>query len=779
MPVATVVPTAPVGEPGLRSTSMPDHPCWNRFAGGGAVLLLLSMLVGIGVADDPEPSPSAAILAQVTAIASAGVPGPLAVFSEQAWVLAVGRNDRSSELPVAAAALWERGRVIALGHGGMIGAEALKHPGSERFVVNGMSWLSGGDATTVGVLRNDAMVEVLRAAGFDARPLRGAWPEAIEQFDALVIDAHALGDELRPVVERFVRQGGGLLTAGLGWGWLQLNAGRTIDQHPGNRLLREAGLAWCDGTLEPTERGAFTIAAPSAFSHALHALERLEAAASITPDAEATARAPGKRAPETSSDLDPQVGTTLLSVLRVLPENHPLILRANALLETRLAAAGARGRVTPSQEQPLRANAVLERTMLALELERDRRGPPESIRAHPAAAAFPGAVPADAPRIEREVTIDRTRSGWQGTGLYAAPGEVIRVTPVDGDAAGITLRIGAHTDQLWHLARWDRAPEIVRLFSMKGDGTSAASAFGGLIYLEALPAGEGSTRVRIEGAVEAPRFVLGETTPEQWRSARGAPAPWGELESSKVIITVPSGSMRSLEDPAELMRFWDRISDAHATLATIPLDPPHPHRFVADLQISAGYMHSGYPIMTHLDAAADMTSLQKLRSGSWGLLHELGHNHQHGDWTFDGTGEVTCNLFSLHAIDTICSPPEGSRGHGGVDAPPSLEQHLAKGAPFDDWKRDPFLALHMYVQLQRAFGWETFERVFAEYRSLDRAQRPRNDDEKRDQWMVRFSRACGHDLGPFFQAWGVPTSQEARTSIADLPSWMPEDWPKH
>lgn len=58
-------------------------------------------------------------------------------------------------------------------------------------------------------------------------------------------------------------------------------------------------------------------------------------------------------------------------------------------------------------------------------------------------------------------------------------------------------------------------------------------------------------------------------------------------------------------------------------------------------------MHSGYPIMTHLDAAPRMVNLAALRSvGEWGLFHELGHNHQADAWTFDGTVEVTCNLFS-------------------------------------------------------------------------------------------------------------------------------------
>ena len=83
----------------------------------------------------------------------------------------------------------------------------------------------------------------------------------------------------------------------------------------------------------------------------------------------------------------------------------------------------------------------------------------------------------------------------------------------------------------------------------------------------------------------------------------------------------------------------------------------------------------------------------------------------------------------------------------------------------------------MYIQLIEEFGWEPFTKVFNEYSQLPAEQRPRSDDQKRDQWMVRMSRVTGKNLGPFFQAWGVPTSESARESITALPDWMPEDMP--
>ena len=63
--------------------------------------------------------------------------------------------------------------------------------------------------------------------------------------------------------------------------------------------------------------------------------------------------------------------------------------------------------------------------------------------------------------------------------------------------------------------------------------------------------------------------------------------------------------------------------------------------------------------------------------------------------------------------------------------------------------------------------------LLAEYRALPDDRRPKTDDEKRDQWIVRFSRTVGKNLGPFFEYWGIPTSESARHSIENLPVWMP------
>lgn len=719
-------------------------------------------------ASTPTQADCSAFTRGVRQIDAPGIPGPLVVWGKGAFVVVTGRQG-DIPVPVVAAAHLGEGRVVAFGHTGYFSAGSIDVGDTGELIKNAIRWAGNTQhrmqtekaakdssaSPRVAVMHNQALAKLLTNASIHATSLpRAELLRSLDQFDVICLNQGSLDAKAIRSIRAYVRSGHGLLFAGLGWGWLQLNPGKSLHDQPGNRLLSEAGIAWADGTLDRTSRLGFAVGSeiPSD-CHALVALKTLNAdVAGLSP---------------TQRSITSQ---TLLHAVQALPESDMILLP-----ELRRLYDQRRQSLVPTASNPLTAaEHPLKRVLLAYEINQERSVVTPS-KPNPAAGDFPGSVPDNAPRVQRKLRIDMSVPGWHSTGLYAAPGETITIHMPDNQRkAGLTVRIGAHTDRLWHLAAWKRVPEISRRFRLTVPVFRVANSFGGLIYMECPDHGSGTADIEIAGAVEAPYYVLHQTTLNDWKAViRHRPAPWAELESGKIIVTVPSSAVQELEDPESLMLFWDKIADAHATLATIPLKRKRPERYVADVDISAGYMHAGYPIMTHLDAAADMTQLDRLRRGSWGLLHELGHNHQSPDWTFDGTGEVTCNLFALHAIDTVCTPPAGSRGHTAVDNPPSVADYIRRGAKFDEWKRKPFLALQMYIELQRAFGWKTYKKVFAEYRELPESQRPHTDAEKRDQWMVRFSRACGRNLGPFFQAWGIPTSQAARKSIENLPTWMP------
>jgi hypothetical protein len=160
--------------------------------------------------------------------------------------------------------------------------------------------------------------------------------------------------------------------------------------------------------------------------------------------------------------------------------------------------------------------------------------------------------------------------------------------------------------------------------------------------------------------------------------------------------------------------------------------------------------------------------------GFWGLFHELGHMFQHDAWTWEGTGEVTVNIFTLHAMDTKCGLKPWIHpwlaGHMS-----DVRKYLEDGADFEEWKSDPGVALTIYAQQARDFGWEPFKKVFREYETLPCCEQPTNYEDKVRQWMVRFSLATGRNLCPAFEFWGFPYTDQASGFVEDLPPYLPAD----
>lgn len=651
----------------------------------------------------------------VKEIAAPGAPGTLSVFAKDAFPVVVGGE------PVVAAAKLGKGRIVALAHTGYLDAGTMKNGDTGRLLQNSIRWASGGKKNpTVRVVNNDGLAKFLAGCGFSSA----------EQFDVVITWQSDIEDT--DSLKKAISSGKGLVVADCPWGWLQLNPGKSlVKEHKGNKVLAEAGIVFADGYAEKNSKDGFTVSTPSGYWNADFALQAIETDGQLSKDSR-------------------QIATRAITKAIVsIPEDDKLFLPK---LKNMTGL-----QVVPTEKEPVRADMAMERIALTIQIEQSKRLPPERVKPHPAAAKFPGNAVGSAVEKTFEIT---EQGGWHSTGLYAPAGKIINV-----DAAAGTIRIGCHSDTIWHLDDWKRAPDICVEFP--ASQKKIASTFGGLIYIEG-----GKGRVKISGAIEAPYFVRGKTKLQDWREKiRNFPAPWAELESGKVILTVPSSEIRKLDDPEELLKEWDKGLDAAAEFVGISKEREHPQRYVTDIQISAGYMHSGYPIMTHLDAAAPIVDKKSMQT-DWGLWHEMGHNHQDDSWTFDGTGEVTNNVICLYVIEKLSGKKAGDT-HEALrgDLSKKAKDHHDAGADFERWKSDPFLALTMYVQLQQSFGWDTFKKVFAEYRTA--TDLPKNEAEKRDQWMVRFSRAVGKNLAPFFQWWGVPTSESARKSIADLPDWMP------
>ena len=720
-------------------------------------------------------------LTGVSDIANSGTPGQLALFSDSCFAIVLGQSGQL-KAPIAAAGTAKAAngkeiRVVAFTHSWA--SESQASVGSTGKLLQNVARWAGGSKPdpVIGMLGCD-LTTTFTAAGFKPVTLRGGDKLSGELAEKRC-DVVFCGKDISPAEQRalegFTKAGHGFVGFYCPWGWAQVRS-KPVAAHPYNGIFALVGMAYTPETVGPTittkdrlkeheemRQGYDCLQVPGPEYNAWNALDMLIEANE------------GKRVLDSATAR--QAGASVLLASRNLPKGE-------TAFRGRVATLSAAGSAIPSPEKPLNDNKPLDRALLGARLSELMTADPAQRGPHPAAASFPGSVPDSAPSTSASIEVCPSREGkgaWQNTGLYAPPGKPLRITVTNGTKVdGVSVRIGCHEDDLWHLSEWKRVPQITTVESIVYPTTNTANPFGGLVYFQIDNPKTPNFIVTIDGAIAAPYFQLGTTSNADWNAMVSRPAPWAELTTGPggITLTIPTDVARKIKDPTAIMEHWAKVQVAAAELAAWPAPAPgiRGQRFVADVQISAGYMHSGYPIMTHLDAASFMTDTNGLTEHGWGPYHELGHNHQSPLWTFEGTTEVTCNIFTLYVLETVCGVNDAEKARVLNDEGSAKRaRYLAEGAKFEAWKADPFLALQMYAMVKRDFGWKPFKAVFAEYERLAPAERPKVDAAKRDQWMVRLSKAINKNLGPFFQAWGVPTSDAARQSIADLPAWMPAD----
>ncbi|XP_071949906.1 TRPM8 channel-associated factor homolog [Antedon mediterranea] len=412
-----------------------------------------------------------------------------------------------------------------------------------------------------------------------------------------------------------------------------------------------------------------------------------------------------------------------------------------------------------------------------------------SMKQYPEAKDFPGAVPSTLSRTSKTINIDATFTGlpnyfpshsnavWRSTALYAGPSEPITVT-VSTSAVnkGIRVLIGCHVDNLTKKDTLHRYPRISRSFEIVSTTTKAGNVFGGLIYIT-VPSGStlGTIQVSIQNAYAAPEFILGTTNESQWKTSLSAnPVPFCEMASKSMILTVQTSEVASrVKNPTDLMQIYRSCVDVINELSALdPNNRARGERFVLDKQISAGYMHAGYPIMGPISASTFMLDNDKIREDGniWGPVHEIGHQYQTKGWTPSGGGEATTNIFSVYASEKVLKIPR-ERAHSALTAAnrqKRIDDFIKNGRKYSDWT--VWTCLETYLQLQEAFGWDFYIKILGEYNKT-MTNRPSSNQQMLDEWLKRSSRIANYNLAPFYQGWGWSISQDAINSVANLPQW--------
>ncbi|MBE9129766.1 hypothetical protein IQ258_27390 [Coleofasciculus sp. LEGE 07081] len=664
------------------------------------------------------------------------IPGKVIAFGDRAVVLATAKDGKRTS-PAIVGADFGSGRVAAFGHGAMLQPQ--------ESVLKLLKWL-GKPGNTIGVMGK-------APTGFEGSGLLFVEvnQQNLKDCSAVILSSNDIGGRFTAsTLRQFVSGGKGLLVVDTPWGWLQLNPGKSLSHdHPGNAFLAEMGIGFADGLLD-RDGGYMEIFAPRPEHHAKRALEIF------------------KSSEKTEPEVGGVVSDVLTGVLRDGREGSDFVKAVYSTVKARATTS------YPLKGKPVLSDDFRGRLgMVFYDLEW-RQLTPDRVTAHPAAKDFPGEVGQFESRETAVVPVEAGIRRWRSTGRYAAPGEKISVQLGPAFAGKkVSLRIGGHSDHLWGLDKWERFPAIDLSVSIVDGKAEAANPFGGMVYLVCnteLP--EGSAV--FQGTLAAPTYVLGRTTVADWKRVRRSGAPWGEIVGKQSAICVPASVLKELDDPVAIALYYDEmVAEAEKLYAVDPGTTEH--RYQVDRQISAGYMHAGYPIMTWEDVSKRFVDISVLRGNegnpNWGFYHELGHNYQRGEWTWNGWGETTNNLFSLYGCEHFNRQIIGHGAMNEADVLKRLAEVKARPGSESFYNKDPWYGLTFWEMMRRDFGFNSFTKYFA----WAADKRLPGEQAKKDAFLVELSRITGRDLTRYCEMWGIKFSADAVAKVKQYPEWMPKE----
>jgi|TARA_B110000902_G_scaffold171299_1_gene194989 hypothetical protein len=418
--------------------------------------------------------------------------------------------------------------------------------------------------------------------------------------------------------------------------------------------------------------------------------------------------------------------------------------------------------------------------------------------------SFPGTVLKDTARVTKTVQVNRAfsevdmtqwraRTNWVSTGLYAAANDVITLTVTTNDPAEIenlAVIINTHTDVLAlgtgnAETQLKRPPNVSSRIPLTAGLNKVRSQYGGLIVIDSgTTSVDATVSIDIANAVAVPYFILEENSNNDWAAMQALDAPWGILETAHITLNISKASIGAVTDPVALLTYYDEgvllIKDLSGfevgAIAGPHQAPSLRERMVDDVQITYGFAHAGYPVMT--SPGWNTVEQHTAADGGWGNWHEVGHNFQQMcQWGAAFGPETTNNIFPLYYQDInniesrVVSDNRFTIALRKISAKNgSLTNYLADT---DDWDRLVFL-----MQIKLAFegtaenqGWDIYRQLQRAYRELTAAEDASvcsSDQASYDKTYELLSIITAHDLKEHFQTWGITLSAASLASVSAL-----------
>ncbi|XP_073892310.1 TRPM8 channel-associated factor 2 isoform X5 [Macaca fascicularis] len=698
------------------------------------------------------------------------VPSELLLIGEAAFPVMV--NDKGQVL--IAASSYGQGRLVVVSHEGY-----LLHAGLAPFLLNAVSWLCPCPGAPMGVHPSLApLVNILQDAGLEAQ----VKPEPGEPLGVYCINAY--NDTMTATLIQFVKHGGGLLIGGQAWYWASRHGPeKVLSRFPGNKVTSVAGVYFTD-TYGDRDRFKVSKKVPKIPLH-------VRCGEDVRQDQQQLL--------EGIAELDIRTGGVPSQLLVHGALAFPLGLDAS--LNCFLAAARyGRGRVVLAAHEcllcaPKMGSFLLNAVRWLARGQTGKVGVNTNLKDLCPLLSEHGLQCSLEPHLNSNLCVycckaysDKEAKQLQefvaeGGGLLIGgqawwwasqnPGHC----PLAGFPGNVILNcFGLSILPQTLKAGCFPVPTLeMRSYHFR----KALSEFQAILNHENGNLEKSClAKLRVDGAAflqipaeGIPAYISLHRLLRKMLRGSGLPAvsrenPVASDSYEAAMLSLATGLAHSGTDCSQLAQglgTWTCSSSLY----------PSKHPITVEIDgINPGWMHSGYPIMCHLESVKEIINEMDMRSrGVWGPIHELGHNQQRHGWEFPPhTTEATCNLWSVYVHETVLGIPR-AQAHEAL-SPPEREKrikaHLGKGAPLCGW--NVWTALETYLQLQEAFGWEPFTQLFAEYQTLSHL--PKDNTGRMNLWVKKFSEKVKKNLVPFFEAWGWPVQKEVADSLASLPEWQ-------
>ncbi len=413
------------------------------------------------------------------------------------------------------------------------------------------------------------------------------------------------------------------------------------------------------------------------------------------------------------------------------------------------------------------------------------------LKKHPAADAQYGEVVGENNAVEKEIILDPIYRSFHATGLYMPAGEVVKVK-VEGLGEGekIAITVNLHNSLAWrggvdndvyaetvngknvniqsvdayftkadvltangkfvsggvtNQSQWarqnNRAPWIIADFVFDHNGEyNIGTPFGGVMHIN--PGNcYSNVKTTITGAVETPHYILGVTSPEYFETyLKDAPGVIAVLDTENGQLVSPTGTsgtstyMRGVkkEEIDKLAMLWHSFFSVNESFTGGTYNRNNIVKFDKHVPAGAAVALGGYVYACPTDwFGGAMNYRGLLNSGTWGILHEIGHNHggAYGSiWGFGAgrEGEVRNNALTLLSYIKFCDVGtyvrNGGRAEHGEYADPfkvlteTLNYLNQSHSDFDDGTYGYFQCLGMYANIMHSFGADKFYELLYSYK---------------------------------------------------------------